>query len=87
MLNLVEILLTLSLIIMTIGYLSAIVHCAKTKDIVKTVKVVFIPFYVFRYILKMDESHNKKLLAIATMGTFTVYLLAGIFKIVMTPPL
>ena len=87
MLNLAGLIISVSYILMAIGYLSTIIYAAGRKEYKKTFFLVVIPFYVFRYILRMEENQTKKMLAVSTMGAFTFFVLASIFKIIMTPPL
>lgn len=82
----INFILSLTFLIMLLGYLAVISYALKQRDYRKTVFLVIIPFYVFHYILKLPETRFKKVTAIACIGSFWIFFFVGILKIVFTPP-
>lgn len=77
----------LTTVVMVIGWAAALVVLFREKRVKEGMLALLVPFWVFRSILRMPDTRNKKLLAIATMGAFFVFFVASVIKIIMTPPM
>ena len=69
---------------MALGYAASFLIAIRDKAYMEILKLL-LPFYVFRFILKMEEGYLKKLLAISVMGAFLLFALVSIFRIVIVP--
>jgi len=70
---------------MSLGIIISLILMIHNKEY-RTLGISLIfPLYVIKYILKMEETMLKKLLAIHVMGVFVLFCIVNILKIIMTP--
>ena len=71
---------------MAVGYLATFVLRLREKNY-KEFFLLFIPFYVVKSILSLEETHAKKILSILVLGALVLWIVIRIIVIVLTPPM
>ena len=82
-----NILITFSYYLMTIGLLLCIFQTFKTKEYFKSLLLLLLPFYIFKYSLNLQDNSFKKYVCIAIMGGFVLFSFVKIFDIIFTVPI
>ncbi len=77
----------LSFFSILLGILISFFLKIKEKRFHQALLILFIPFYVFYYLLKMKDCLTKKYLSIITIGSFVVLVFVNLFLLLLTPQL
>lgn len=84
--NLIPLLLNLLALAMVIGSILTIIDAISKKNF-KIFWVIINPFYIFYYLLKLPDNNKKKILVILNIGTFWLFFILLILKVILTPPI
>ena len=74
-------------ILILVGIILTTFLAFKKQGIKKGLFVLFIPFYIIPYLLKMQEGNTKKILSTLVLGCLVLFILIYIIDFVFTPPI
>lgn len=81
----ISLFLNLLAFLMIIGILLTVIDAVKNKYY-KIAWVIVNPFVIFYYLINLPDTNKKKILVILSIGTFWLFFILFILKIILTPP-